>query len=263
MAVNGLDVRVADVIDLIGTVWPPENAYEGDFNGLLTDHELACPVASVVIARTLVATDLDITDSESGLLICHEPFWGFQALAGKPGATMTALAQCALDLNRPILVAHSILDGGEYGSTALLVDQLGLEGDIEWVTPYAASVELNASYTLRQLATGVCAALDERTYRYFGDSQTDVKRVCVVAGGGLLSSPVLELAVQARCNCVVSGDLTESRLDVMSGLGLAAIEVPALKSEMRMLTHLAERLQSDLRLRVEISTGSSLNLGCV
>ena len=197
--------RLAEVVDLIESWYPPSTAESWDAVGLVLGDPDA-PVGRIMLAVDPVQ---EVTTEAAGwgadLVVTHHPLFlkpvhGFPATTpkGRALATLSA-AGCAL------LTAHTNADVAPAGVSEALADRIGLleHEPLPLADPAPSGtgrVGPVAPTTLRGFATAVAAALPATAHgvRVAGDPDRPVRRVAVCGGAGdFLLDTVAALDVDA------------------------------------------------------------------
>jgi len=248
--------NLADVVDVLGQLWPASGAEEWDTPGLVTGNPDQ-PVRSILLAVDAVdATVAQALDEGCELLVTHHPLLmrGVSSVAEEryKGSLIARLIRG----NTALLAAHTNADVVATGTSAVMADVLGVTTTV----PLTASVlpgtglgrvgDLPESMTLGDFARRVAEVLPATAQgvRVAGDYGQQVRRIALCAGAGdsLLAHPLVTSA-----DVYITSDLRhhaaqESREQSALSDGPALIDVSHWAAEWLWLERAAQEIRDAL-----------------
>jgi dinuclear metal center YbgI/SA1388 family protein len=248
--------NLADVVDVLGQLWPASGAEEWDTPGLVTGNPDQ-PVRSILLAVDAVdATVAQALDEGCELLVTHHPLLmrGVSSVAEEryKGSLIARLIRG----NTALLAAHTNADVVATGTSAVMADVLGITTTV----PLTASVhpgtglgrvgDLPESMTLGDFARRVAEVLPATAQgvRVAGDYGQPVRRIALCAGAGdsLLAHPLVTSA-----DVYITSDLRhhaaqESREQSALSDGPALIDVSHWAAEWLWLEYAAREIRAVL-----------------
>lgn len=249
--------RLADVVDLLHTWYPPGTADSWDAVGLVAGD----PDAEVGRVAFAVDPTIEVAreaiDWGADLLVVHHPLLltpvsSVAATTPKGRALHTLTSSgCAL------LTAHTNADQADGGVSESLALALGLE-DLEPIRPVAGGASTGtgrigtlAPTTLDAFAARVAAALPTTAHgvRVAGDPGRPVRRVAVCGGAGDF---LLDELARSDVDAYVTSDLRHHRAgEFLEHGGPALVDVAHWAAEWTWLPVVEGRLRAALGDRVE------------
>jgi len=241
-------VTVADVLEALERLYPPELAAEWDSIGLVCG-EPDAPVRSILLAvDACEATAAEACELGVDMLVTHHPLF----LSGVTSvAATTAKGRVVHRLVRggvALANAHTNADCAQAGVSDSLARALGVVDCLPLDPTGLGRVgRLSAPVTLADFATSVAGALPptSRGVAVAGDPNLVVRRVAVCGGAG---DSLLGAATLAGADVYVTADLRHHRaLEHVEEGGCALIDVAHWASEWPWLEDAASAVREALR----------------
>ncbi|MCU1404350.1 MAG: Nif3-like dinuclear metal center hexameric protein [Glaciihabitans sp.] len=251
-----MPVTVAEVNELVGTLWPLDGSESWDAPGLLSGDPNAAVSHIHLAVDAVLDTVNEAVDVGADLLLVHHPLLlrGVTAIAedGYKGAALARLIRgsCAL------IAAHTNADVVETGTSAVIADKLGLV-DVSPLVPAANPARgigrhgtLAEPTTLGRLARQLAELLPATAggVKVSGAFDQPVSSVALCGGAG--DSLLGEAQVKAA-DVYITSDLrhhpaSEFRENAKISAGPALIDVSHWASEWLWLDTAAEQLRAGL-----------------
>lgn len=204
---------VGSIVDSLQSFAPPDLAEDWDNIGLLVGSR-EWSVERVLTCLTITPSTLsEAIESHVNLIVSHHPL-PFQPLKSitpetTPGRLLLDLIAAEIAVYSP----HTAFDSAQAGINQHLAIGLGLQ-QIEPLVPLpgaedsdlgAGRIGTPGSVTLLEMAERVKSFLDIPTVRVVGEDQLTVDRVAIACGSG---GSFLPAAIERKCNCLVTGEIT-------------------------------------------------------
>lgn len=248
----GVD-RVSQWIDVVAACYDPETAAAWDQVGL----QVGAPddaVTAAMVSLDVTPAVLDEAEQRNvDLVIAHHPLLFRPLPRLTPETAAGALALRAARRGIAVLAVHSNFDAAVRGTTAPVVDALGL-ADVTPLEPLDADPSLGLgrvgslarAMTVREVADRLVTALPAPHLRVAGPLDRLVTRVAACGGAG---DSLLDDARAAGAELYVTGDLRHHVvLDALT-LGLSVIDAGHYATEAAALPVLRDRLAASASAR--------------
>jgi dinuclear metal center YbgI/SA1388 family protein len=245
-------------MDLVDACYAQHHAAEWDVVGL----QVGDPddrVSNVLISLDVTAAVLDEAQRRGAdLVLAHHPLL-FRPLARlTPGTAAGMLALRAARSGCAVLAVHTNFDAALAGTTAPIVDLLGLQ-DVRPLEPLAVDPtiglgrigDLPAETSLRDVADRLAGGLPAPHLRVAGPLDRPVRRVAACGGAG---DSLMAAAHAAGADLYVTGDLRHHVVLDALQLGMTLIDAGHYATEAAALPTLRERLAAE-------ATGRGLTAG--
>ncbi|AOY59173.1 Nif3-like dinuclear metal center hexameric protein [Desulfococcus multivorans] len=248
-----MTVTVADLIDIMDQIAPPDLAEEWDNAGLQIGRK-DWPVKRVWVSLDPIPLVVSAAcDAGIDLLITHHPLI-FKApksidFATPLGRIIQQSACCRLS----IYSAHTNLDAAADGINDILADQLKMTDTIPLVEGSAGTGTgigrvgtLARPTTLGALAREIKETIKVPALKYTGSKDLPVRRAAVCSGSG---SSLMGAFFASGADVYVSGDLKYHDARDVEAAGLGLIDVGHFASEHLIVDILVERLTAEAKKR--------------
>lgn len=217
-------MKVRDILEYINSISPLKYAESFDNVGLLFGSEYA-EVRAICCALDITNEVInEAIEANANLIIAHHPVI-FDPLKRIPEWSPVARL---IRNDISAICIHTNFDMTEGGVNDSLLELLGFKssGVLEPVHPnglgFGAICDMELSFTAKTLAEHCKTALDLPFVRYTKGGG-EIRRVAVCCGGGV-NSKVMELARQAKCDAIISGDIKHNFWIESQNCGLSLID---------------------------------------
>lgn len=241
---------VADAVKLLEQIAPPELGEEWDNVGLLVGD----PAAELTRGLTCLTLTPDVVaeavESKAELVVTHHPlpFHGIKRLTTESteGDSLGRLLRAGV----AVYSAHTAYDSAAGGINQQWADRLGLR-DVTPLQPAigredcagvgrVGTLETDDFDRLTREVSGVCGASD---LRVVPPTASPATRIAIACGSG---GSLLDLALDARCDIFLTGEMTFHDCLRCRSLGVGVILTGHYASERFAMETLAERLAAGL-----------------
>jgi dinuclear metal center YbgI/SA1388 family protein len=250
-----MGIRVADIVDILEGIAPPQLAEKWDNIGLQLGHP-DWPAERVWVALDPTEAVVTAACREGvNLLITHHPLI-FSPLKSIDFSTpMGRLLHLAIDHRLAVVAAHTNLDSAEGGLNDLLARKVGLV-DCRPLVPAVDTCGdegkgqglgrvglLPRPMPLGQLTREIKSALAAGVVRMVGDEALSVSTVAVCTGSG---SSLMDAFFSSGAQVYVSGDLRYHDARDAEARGVGLIDVGHFAGEHMVVDDLTRRLSDRL-----------------
>lgn len=229
-------VTANDIKRVIEDFATPSLAEDFDNVGLLFGH------GEQPVKKVLLSLDVDegisreAKEKGADMIVSHHPviFNPVKSItdATSDGRMLLTLAENSI----AVLSAHTNMDKAAGGLNDLMVKKLGLKASS---VDFSGCIRIcDADESLGSLAEKLKNEYRAPVIRCTGDKERKIKRVGLCTGGG---RSMIYDAINAGCDCYISGDLSYSDIRTLVHSGVDFIEIGHYYSE-RCVTEIFERI---------------------
>ncbi len=243
---------LGDVAAVLEQFAPVALAEDWDNVGLLVG-DPAWPARRVITCLTLTPTSVaEAVQAEADLVVAHHPL-PFQPLKSITPATIAG--KLLLDLISAkigVYSPHTAFDSAPAGINQHLAIGLGLQ-QIEPLIPAPGTIEadigagrvgiVGGESSLSELVERVKNFLGITSLRVVGGDDQSISRVAIACGSG---GSFLSAAIEKRCDCLVTGEMSFHTCLEAEARGIALILPGHFASERFALLSLADYLQEQI-----------------
>lgn len=231
-------VTVNDIKRVIEDYANPSLAEDFDNVGLLFGH------GEQPVKKVLLSLDVDESiareakEKGADMIVSHHPviFNPVKSItdATSDGRMLLTLGESSI----AVLSAHTNMDKASGGLNDLMVKKLGLKASSAGAALDGCIRICDADESLGDLAEKLKKEYGAPIIRFTGDKERKIKRVGLCTGGG---RSMIYDAINAGCDCYISGDLSYSDIRTLVHSGVDFIEIGHYYSE-RCVTEIFERI---------------------
>lgn len=247
--------KVKDVAALIKTIAPEEYSFKEEYDnvGLIVGRQEA-EVRRVMCCLDVTNDVLDeAIEKKAELIISHHPVIYYPITRVSDEDVLGAKLYKAIENGIAIYAAHTNLDFVSGGLNDYAAELLGLI-DVIPLNPYISETEgygrigrLPAKMSVQTLKKEAERVFNDKFVRIIGDPKKQVLKIAVVNGGGGGDLGVVDMAVKAGADCLVTGDVKHHVAVYASDSRLPIIEMQHFTTEQVYLSRLVQSMKIEAK----------------